>query len=85
MKIVEKYKEVNLKARDDAHPMILGESFGTVHELLDFMKENEIPMHAHIMYMGCGSHTVGLGWIKVVEEPEFFESPHNNFFESYDG
>ena len=38
----------------------------TMAELTAFMVENNIPPHARIQYVGCGSHAIEFVW--VVEE-----------------
>jgi hypothetical protein len=34
----------------------------TVTEMLTFMHEHGIPLTAKVIYMECGSHTLGLTW-----------------------
>lgn len=36
--------------------------FGSIVEILNFMRKNNIPLCAQVVYAGCGSHNIAFEW-----------------------
>lgn len=46
-------------------------SFGTIAQIQEWMKKNDIPDDALVCYAGCGTHNIMFSW--MVDVPEFME------------
>lgn len=43
-------------------PEIEEGNFGTLGQLTQWAIENNVPLHAEIVYAGCGSHRIAFEW-----------------------
>jgi guanylate kinase len=41
--------------------------FGTIAQIQEWMKENNVPEYAQVVYNGCGTHQIGFEWYTVKE------------------